>query len=52
MCVRGLKPLIYLINNLFSTVARHVRAWIETRTKREKLQSVNVARHVRAWIET
>ena len=52
MCVRGLK----LVNDncfLFcSSVARHVRAWIETSKQLQELAKEGVARHVRAWIET
>jgi len=52
MCVRGLKRILNYTVTIKRHVARHVRAWIETKIYNLYNYQKNVARHVRAWIET
>ena len=51
-CGRGLKQTERKDTRSPITVARHVRAWIETSGGPSKYLTAIVARHVRAWIET
>ena len=51
-CGRGLKQAQQRSGTGQVSVARHVRAWIETADKRHAMKRFAVARHVRAWIET
>ena len=52
VCVRGLKHMNDDFLFIKPTVARRVRAWIETVWIESINKGVEVARRVRAWIET